>query len=133
MKTICSPRVVIDRVPGNCSRFNVQLWYSFDGGKTFVYSGYGKFFDDVHESAAFIREHRSPIPEFPIITQKRQSAYEAIAENDEGIPMICGYRGRACRVMDSPEGANRALCYNCNLAEYCHNVEMMEYATQEEN
>ena len=132
MKTICSPKVVIDREPGAPYRYNVQLWHSFDGGKTFIYSGVGKFFNDLHESAEYIRQNRSPIPEFPIITKDRQRAFEALPINTD-VPMICGYCGRACRVMDNLEGANRALCYNCNLAEYCHRVEMMESATQEEN
>lgn len=56
---------------------------------------------------------------FAIITEKLQKAYERGAKNSQDkTPEICGYYGRACRQMGKAEGANRALCYCCGLAEY---------------
>lgn len=60
---------------------------------------------------------------FPIITKEKQNLYSnIIASNpisNEYIPEICGVHGRACRQMGKIEGANRALCQGCLLAEYC--------------
>ena len=57
---------------------------------------------------------------FPIITKEIQKEYEAVCpeESPAELPMICGYKGRACRQMDKEEGANRFLCNGCPLAEY---------------
>jgi len=62
---------------------------------------------------------------FPIITKEKQNLYEeticSVLEKDreEYVPEICGYHGKACRQMGKIEGANRALCNGCSLAEYC--------------
>mgnify|MGYP001043936765 CR=1 FL=1 len=60
---------------------------------------------------------------FPVITDDLQKAYEVNAEKNnvnsaDNVPYICGYHGRACRQMNKEEGANRALCAGCKLAEY---------------
>lgn len=57
---------------------------------------------------------------FPIITQELQRSFEARFYDKpvEGLPMICGYYGRACRQMGKQEGANRMNCTYCPLARY---------------
>lgn len=127
MKTICEARLKFDRLGGT---WNAQLWHSYDGGKTFVYAGIGRFFkdDEQEEMRAYVEEHRTPLPVFPLVTPERQQAYEQSAESPDGIPCICGYYGRACYRMGDCEGANRAICSGCKLADYCHAVEMTEYA-----
>jgi hypothetical protein len=55
---------------------------------------------------------------FPIITEQRQKRYEQLNINKEDqTPVICCYYGRACRRMNDPAGANRALCMRCGLAD----------------
>lgn len=60
---------------------------------------------------------------FPIITKTIQREFESNVNGitPEELPMICGYCGRACRQMEKEEGANRALCMGCPLAEYAKN------------
>lgn len=60
---------------------------------------------------------------FAIITKKIQKDFESSQNGikPEHLPELCGYFGRACRCMDKPEGANRALCMGCPLAEYAEN------------
>lgn len=55
---------------------------------------------------------------FPIITVALQREFEQTNRYTEAIPCICGYFGRACRQMEKIEGANRAICIGCELAEY---------------
>lgn len=59
---------------------------------------------------------------FPIITKEKQAAFERCATGREYdrfyTPRICGRYGRACRQLDKDEGANRALCDGCSLAEF---------------
>lgn len=57
---------------------------------------------------------------FPIITKTMQENFEKnnMEKSMENLPMICGYYGRACRQMDKAEGANRANCMHCPLAQY---------------
>ena len=55
---------------------------------------------------------------FAIVTKTLQTEYEQTAKVDK-TPELCGYFGRACRQMDKAEGANRALCLGCGLAQYC--------------
>lgn len=56
---------------------------------------------------------------FPIITKTIQQEYERqYAAAPSGMPMICGYYGRACRQLEKTEGANRAACQRCPLAAY---------------
>lgn len=55
---------------------------------------------------------------FQIITPDVQRAYEHRARAfraPDNTPLICGYYGRACRCMNSPDGANRCLCHGCPL------------------
>jgi len=35
--------------------WNVQKWHSYDGGKTFVYAGYGRFCKSIEEADEYIR------------------------------------------------------------------------------
>lgn len=54
-----------------------------------------------------------------IITKKLQGEFEEETQGTtDRTPEICGYFGRACRQMEKDEGANRALCMYCSLAEY---------------
>ena len=149
MRTIC--KIKLEGGTLRNEPWNVQLWHSYDGGRTFVYAGFGRFFTDDAEGEKAMREYaeanRSPVRVFPIITPERQSAFEAASLADTlalpGIPLwedkwrmnnvpdICGYYGRACRQMNDDEGANRALCMGCPLAEYAHGVELMDYAKGE--
>lgn len=58
---------------------------------------------------------------FAVITGSLQRAFERKAKENnmpDDTPVICGLYGRACRQMDDPEGANRALCEGCPLAKY---------------
>lgn len=58
---------------------------------------------------------------FPIITKNMQDAFETqqrLLRIADHTPEICGIYGRACRQMDKPEGANRAICIGCPLEEY---------------
>lgn len=57
---------------------------------------------------------------FPVIEREDQFAFEArcrLLRIADLTPTICGYYGRACRCMGDPEGANRALCTGCPLAD----------------
>ena len=128
MKTICETRLTLDR--NNEYPWSVQLWYSYDGGKTFVYSGFGKSFkwDQDSKMREYIRSNRSPVREFPLITSERQRLFESQYTGFSAVPMICGYFGRACRVMDKKEGARRNLCIGCPLAEFVHAIELEEWA-----
>lgn len=128
MKTICEPRIITNPDPSAEYRYNVQLWHSYDGGKTFVYAGCGKFFKDIPAAGAYVTENRTPLPVFPVVTSERQQAYEQAAAQGDYIPMICGIHGRACRQMNDPEGANRALCDGCKLREFCAAADRLEYA-----
>ncbi len=53
---------------------------------------------------------------FPRITDCVQQYFEK--ENGSAVPELCGYKGRACRQMNSEEGANRMLCMSCPLKEF---------------
>lgn len=56
---------------------------------------------------------------FAIITTEKQQAFENSTSGAKKVPELCGHCGRACRQMNKAEGANRALCVGCPLAEYC--------------
>lgn len=59
---------------------------------------------------------------FAVITKRLQREYEQWAKGSrDETPDICGYYGRACRHFEEEEGANRALCQGCGLANYCKN------------
>lgn len=79
------------------------------------------------KARAYHEKHRSPLHVFPIVTGDLQKQYEQTSAQS-GTPDICGYHGRACRQMEKEEGANRALCTSCKLAEFCHVAEMEAYA-----
>lgn len=56
---------------------------------------------------------------FPIITREVQKQFEdESGDKPDEVPVICGYYGRACRCLGSPEGADRMLCWHCPLADY---------------
>ncbi len=56
---------------------------------------------------------------FPIITRELQKKFENKCGNrPDETPEICGYYGRACRCLGSPDGADRMLCWHCPLADY---------------
>lgn len=58
-------------------------------------------------------------PNFPVITEATQRLYEDIIKaKADGIPMICGCYGRACRQINATEGANRSSCMSCPLARF---------------
>lgn len=57
-ETICQPRISYTPNSENGHPYNVQLWHSYDGGKTFVYAGCGKFFKDYYEAEAYRKQHR---------------------------------------------------------------------------
>lgn len=126
MRTITETRLQFERQADY--PWNVQLWSSTDGGKTFVYTGNGKFFkgDQREEMYDYIRDNRTPICVFPLITPERQQCFEK--EMGEKVPDICGICGRACWRMG--DRADRAICINCPLSEYAHKLDMMEYATK---
>lgn len=52
---------------------------------------------------------------FPIITKEIQTEFEKQSQNIKYISCICGFRGRACRQLGKPEGANRMPCTKCDL------------------
>lgn len=57
---------------------------------------------------------------FPVVTEDVQRRYEAAMnrKSPASMPMICGYRGRACRQLGKEEGANRMSCSHCPLARF---------------
>lgn len=56
---------------------------------------------------------------FAIITEDVQKAYEAANQGTpDTTPEICGIYGRACRCMGDQDGACRAICQGCPLAEF---------------
>ncbi|MBQ7818598.1 MAG: hypothetical protein IJ341_02755 [Bacteroidales bacterium] len=57
---------------------------------------------------------------FPIITEKMQKEFAQKHSSDKNIyvPKICGVYGAACRVMNSPMGANKMICQHCSLANF---------------
>lgn len=60
---------------------------------------------------------------FSVITKEAQKDFEhATKGREDETPCICGYYGRGCRQMEKREGANRALCMTCPLAEYAKNL-----------
>lgn len=60
---------------------------------------------------------------FPIITEEMQKEFVLKHSGDKDIyvPDICGVYGAACRVMNSPLGANKMLCTHCSLANFNKN------------
>lgn len=64
---------------------------------------------------------------FPIITEKIQEKFENTCNGVtlDGLPMICGYCGRACRQMGKEEGANRMICMHCPLAEFANKSDIL--------
>ena len=61
---------------------------------------------------------------FSIITGEIQKEFEQQNPATEGLPNICGYMGRACRQMEKEEGANRANCTTCPLAQFARMKEL---------
>lgn len=61
---------------------------------------------------------------FSIITKEIQQELEQQNPATEGLPNICGYMGRACRQMGKEEGANRAICMMCPLAQFARMKEL---------
>ena len=59
-KAICKPRLIFNEADkGTDHAYNVQLWYSYDGGKSFYYAGYGRFFNDFYEAEAWRKQHET--------------------------------------------------------------------------
>lgn len=56
--TICKPKLIYQPDAPEDARYNVQLWHSYDGGKTFYYAGYGRFFKDFYEAEAWRKQQR---------------------------------------------------------------------------
>ena len=59
-KPVCSPKMNYQPEATPDYPYNVQLWYSYDGGETFWYSGYGRFFRDEESAADFCRRTATP-------------------------------------------------------------------------
>lgn len=59
-KPICKPKMIHQPETTPDYPYNVQIWHSYDGGETFWYSGYGRFFKDKESAAAFCRTCESP-------------------------------------------------------------------------
>lgn len=57
VKTICKPKLIYQPATPD-HPYNVQLWHSYDGGETFWYAGYGRFFDDYYEAEAWRKQQR---------------------------------------------------------------------------
>ena len=57
-KTICKPKLIYQPAAPEDIRYNVQLWHSYDGGKSFYYAGYGRFFKDYYEAEAWRKQQR---------------------------------------------------------------------------
>lgn len=53
MKTICKPRIIHQPEATPEYPFNVQLWYSSNGGKTFTYAGDGRFCKTIQEAEEY--------------------------------------------------------------------------------
>lgn len=86
------------------------------------YPDFQTWLHDMLKSGVFEEEIKKV---FPIITEEVQENFEKdnIGKSVEDLPMICGYYGRACRQMDKTEGANRANCMHCPLAQYAKEQE----------
>ena len=61
-KPICRAKLIHQPEANPDYPYNVQLWHSYDGGETFWYSGYGRFFKDTETAAAFCRSCETPAP-----------------------------------------------------------------------
>ena len=60
-KAICNPRLIFNEADKDTDHaYNVQLWYSYDGGKSFYYAGCGRFFKDFYEAEAWRKQHETP-------------------------------------------------------------------------
>lgn len=59
-----------------------------------------------------------------IFGENRYKEFEQQNPATEGLPNICGYMGRACRQMEKEEGANRANCTTCPLAQFARMKEL---------
>ena len=59
-KPVCSPKIIHQPEETPDYPYNVQLWYSHDGGKTFCYSGCGRFFRDEESASDFCRRTATP-------------------------------------------------------------------------
>lgn len=57
-ETICKPKLIYQPDAPKEARYNVQLWHSYDGGKTFYYAGYGRFFDNQYDAEAWRKQQR---------------------------------------------------------------------------
>lgn len=57
-QTICKPKLIYQPNATPDYPYNVQLWHSYDGGKTFCYAGYGRFFKDYYEAEAWRKQQR---------------------------------------------------------------------------
>lgn len=59
---------------------------------------------------------------FEIITPEIQRKFEMHMNKKEtdGLPIICGYYGRACRCMGKP--ANHMPCLHCPLAKFAEKL-----------
>ena len=58
-KTIYNPKLIYQPDAPEYARYNVQLWHSYDGGKTFYYSGYGRFFENQCDAEAWLKQQMS--------------------------------------------------------------------------
>lgn len=61
---------------------------------------------------------------FACITKDIQQEFERQHPATDPLPDICGYMGRACRQMGKEDGANRAICMACPLAQFARMKEL---------
>lgn len=60
MKTIYKLKIIVGTTSAEYP-FNVQLWQSYDGGKSFWYAGYGRFCRNADEIDAYAKDVFRPM------------------------------------------------------------------------
>lgn len=58
METICKPKITYQPKATPEMPYNVQLWHSNDGGASFVYAGFGRFFATYPEALSYAKGQR---------------------------------------------------------------------------
>lgn len=70
--------------------FNVQVWISVDGGKTFCYCGIGKFCKTEDEAVEYIEKYKAEHPDTETEETEQTETVNPICLN-------CGEFGSGCR------------------------------------
>lgn len=58
METICKPKIIYQPKATPEMPYNVQLWHSNDGGASFAYAGFGRFFATYPEALSYAKGQR---------------------------------------------------------------------------